>query len=200
MARTRSEAYPENQQLILDRAAELFAARGFPRTSIAELSRACKFSKAWLYHYYDSKEAILYAMLRQHMLDLLAINREALAAEDDPEAQFRAFVRAAVVAYVKTPHKHIVLMNDLDCLPPEQAEEIRQLERELVKTVTALLERLNPALSDHPMLRKPYAMMFYGLINWTYIWYDPSGPVAPERLADLAADLFLNGFRAQPLR
>ena len=62
MARPRSEHYPENQRLILDRAALLFAERGFGRASIAELARACDFSKAWLYHYYDSKEAILYAL------------------------------------------------------------------------------------------------------------------------------------------
>lgn len=197
MARTRSETYPENQQLILDRAAELFADRGFARTSIAELARACEFSKAWLYHYYDSKEAILYAMLRGHILDLLAINQAALDREDEPEAQFRAFIHAAVSAYVLTPHKHTVLMNDLDCLPDEQRKEIQNLERDLVETVTQLLERINPALANHPLLRKPFAMMFYGLINWTYIWYDPAGPVPPERLADLAADLFLNGFRAQ---
>ena len=37
-------------------------------------------------------------------------------------------------------------------------------------------------------------MMFYGLLNWTYIWYDPNGPVAPDEFAHRACDTFLNGF------
>ena len=196
MARTRSESYPENRQLILDRAAELFAARGFPRSSIAELARACAFSKAWLYHYFDSKEAILYAMLDAHMRELKRVSGEAIAGSDDPVRQFRDFVRANVAVYVRAPAKHVVLMSGLDYLPEADRERIRALERELVAMVVALLHRLNPALQAHPILRKPYAMMFYGLINWTYVWYDPAGPVEPDRFAALAADLFLDGFRA----
>lgn len=198
MARTRSVQYPENRQLILDRAAALFAERGFPSTSIAEVAKACDFSKAWLYHYYESKEAILYAMLREHIGELLRVSEQALTSSDDPVEQFRAYVKAAMAVYVRSPHKHVVLMNDLAHLPPEQRAEIRGMERELVERVSRLLERLNPALAASPELRRPYAMMFFGMINWTYTWLRPEGPVSPERFADLAADLFLDGFLSQP--
>lgn len=198
MARTRSLQYPEIQRRILDKAAELFAARGFRGASIAELARACDSSKAWLYHYYESKEAILHAMLKAHMEDLLEMTDRALAASDDPEAQFRAFVRESLALYAAKPEKHVVLMNDLDSLDPAQAEEIRASQRELVETVAGMLQRIDPSLADHRQLRKPFAMMFYGLINWTYIWYDPKGPVAPDELARIAADLFLNGFLSGP--
>lgn len=198
MARTRSLHYPEIQQRILDKASELFAARGFRGASIAELARACESSKAWIYHYYDSKEAILHAMLKAHMEDLLAVTRRALAAAAEPEAQFRAFVRESLALYAAKPEKHVVLMNDLDSLAPAEAEEIRAAERQLVECVAGMLERIDPSLAGHPQLRKPFAMMFYGLINWTYIWYDPRGPIAPDQLARLAADLFLNGFRSRP--
>lgn len=198
MARTRSENYPENRQLILDRAAELFASRGFPRASIAELARACEFSKAWLYHYYDSKEAILFAMLDSHIRELRRISEAAIAASEDPVQQFRDFMRANIVVYARAPAKHVVLMNDLDYLAEAQREHIRQMERDLVDLLSGLLRTLNPGLAAHAVLQKPYAMMLYGLINWTYVWYDPNGAVPPERLADLAADLFLNGFLSQP--
>ena len=45
-----------------------------------------------------------------------------------------------------------------------------------------------------PARRRPYVMSFYGLINWTHTWYRPDGPLSPEAFADLAADLFLDGF------
>lgn len=198
MARTRSQQYPEIRQRILDKAAELFAERGFRGASIAELARACDSSKAWLYHYYDSKEAILHAMLKAHIEELLGVARRVLAAPAEPEAQFRAFVRESLALYAAKPEKHVVLMNDLDSLTTAEAEEIRAGERELVETVAGMLERLDPSLQGDPQLRKPFAMMFYGLLNWTYIWYDPKGPVAPEQLSALAADLFLNGYKSRP--
>ncbi|MBM3489203.1 MAG: TetR/AcrR family transcriptional regulator [Alphaproteobacteria bacterium] len=198
MARTRSDHYAENQQLILERAAELFARQGFARTSIAEVARACAFSKAWIYHYYASKEAILYALLKAHIAELRRVSKAALKVNEQPMHRFRAFIAANLEVYARAPHKHLVLMNELDHLAPEQAEEIRELERELVDLVVGLLLDLNPGLAPHANLRKPYAMMLYGLINWTYVWYDPKGAVAPERLAELAADLFLHGFLSQP--
>lgn len=198
MARTRSQQYPEIRQRILDKAAELFAERGFRGASISELAKACDASKAWLYHYYESKEAILHAMLKAHIEDLLDVARRALAAPAEPEAQFRTFIRDSLALYAAKPEKHVVLMNDLDSLTTAEAEEIRAAERELVETVAGMLERLDPSLAGHPELRKPFAMMFYGLINWTYIWYDPKGAVPPDQLARLAADLFLNGYKSRP--
>ena len=196
MARTRSEWYPENQALILDTAATLFASSGFPRTSIAELAKACNCSKALLYHYYPSKEAILYALLHTHLEELQRITEQALGISTEPQEQFRTLVQASMTVYTKARHKHVVLMNDLGCLPLDQREEIRHLERGLTALVADLLARLNPALAGDSRLRMPYTMMFYGLINWTYVWYDAAGPVGPEELAERATQLFLHGFMA----
>ncbi len=194
MARTRSEHYPANQALILDTAAHLFAAKGFARTSIAELALACGCSKALLYHYYASKEAILYTLLHTHLQTLRTITEQALAMSDDPETQLRALVRASITVYTRCRDYHIVLMQDLDCLPPAHRKEIRHMERELTTQVADLLTRMRPQLRSDSRLCMPYTMMFYGLLNWTYIWYDDTGPVGPEEFADRAADLFLHGF------
>lgn len=196
MGRTRSIHYPENQALILDSAARLFAAKGFARTSIAELARACNCSKALLYHYYASKEAILYALLRAHLERLHDMTAKALATSNDPQIQFRALVQASMAVYVESQDKHIVLLNDLSCLPAAQCDEIRKMERDLTGLAADLLTRLNPALNRAPHLRMPYTMMFYGLLNWTYLWYDAQGPMTPDMFAHHATELFLHGFEA----
>lgn len=196
MARTRSVHYLEHQTLILDTAARLFAAQGFARTSIAALARACNCSKALLYHYYASKEAILYALLCTHLERLHAMTMQALATSDDPEAQFRALVHASMTVYTESQDKHIVLINDLHCLPAEQGDEIRRLERHLTSLVADLLTRINPAIAQVPHLRMPYTMMFYGLLNWTYLWYDAQGPIGPDAFAYCATELFLHGFKS----
>ena len=45
--------------MILARAAELFAHRGYPATSMNQVAEACGFSKALLYHYYRDKYSLL---------------------------------------------------------------------------------------------------------------------------------------------
>ena len=56
--RGRAKNYDDQRELILARAATLFANRGYPGTSMNEVAQACGLSKATLYHYYDDKYAM----------------------------------------------------------------------------------------------------------------------------------------------
>lgn len=200
MARTRSEDYDVKRRLILDKAAALFAERGFRTASLLELARACNGSKSWIYHYYPSKEAILYDILSDHMTTLLETAERELVETREPRSQLRSLLREFLEIYAQARSRHIVLLNDLHNLAEEQQSEIVDLERRVVDIVVALLSRLNPKLMAEPDLGKPVAMMLFGAINWTYTWYRPDGPVSPERFADLAADVFLNGLLAANAR
>jgi hypothetical protein len=42
--------------------------------------------------------------------------------------------------------------------------------------------------------KKIYTMILFGIINFTYTWYDPKGGIGPKEFADTAVELFLNGF------
>jgi AcrR family transcriptional regulator len=193
LARTRAGDWGDKRALIYDRAAELFAEQGFARTSIAELAAHCQASKSWIYHYFPSKEAILYAILHDHMTLLLRTAESELARHQAPEAQLRALLRAFMAIYVRAKAKHVVLLAELGSLPAEQQREIRDLERRVVDLVAEVVRRLDGPLAAGRDVLKPMTMMLFGMINWTYTWYRPDGPIEPEQLADLAADLFLEG-------
>jgi AcrR family transcriptional regulator len=192
VARTRAGDWGDKRALIYDRAAELFAEQGFARTSIAELAAHCQASKSWIYHYFPSKEAILYEILHDHMMLLLRTAESELASHQAPEAQLRGLLRSFMAIYVRAQAKHVVLLAELGSLPAEQQREIRGLERRVVGLVADVVRRLDaPHAERRPIM--PITMMLFGMINWTYTWYRPDGPIEPEQLADLAADLFLNG-------
>ncbi len=42
--------------------------------------------------------------------------------------------------------------------------------------------------------KKIYTMILFGIINFTYTWYDPKGAIGPQEFADMAVELFLHGF------
>ncbi len=50
---------------ILDAARRLFAEEGFHAASVSALAKACRLTKAGLYHYFPSKQAILHALHRE---------------------------------------------------------------------------------------------------------------------------------------
>jgi len=58
--RRRADSYDSKLAQIRDAAAGLFASQGFVRTSMSEVAQACGVSKALVYHYFPSKEALLY--------------------------------------------------------------------------------------------------------------------------------------------
>ena len=50
MARTQAPDYEERRIAIVDKAAELFARRGFTGASLSDLAAACQTSKSLIYH------------------------------------------------------------------------------------------------------------------------------------------------------
>ena len=60
MARTQAKDRGAKREAILEAAARVFASEGFDRASMAALAQDAGISKANIYHYYDSKDALLF--------------------------------------------------------------------------------------------------------------------------------------------
>jgi AcrR family transcriptional regulator len=196
MARSRSENYEDIQLGILANAARLFATQGYERSSIGDLADACKLSRGALYHYFQSKEAILYAMLETHVRGMLKRLDDAVAIADKPTQQLAALIEAAVEYNSSGRHEQIILLNDLQSLGEREQKTIKALERQIVDLVAHVLARIDTRGKLTPATRKVYTMALLGTINYIYTWYDPQGSVKPKQYARMATDLFLNGFLA----
>jgi AcrR family transcriptional regulator len=172
----------------------LFADKGFNVATTTDIANACRMSKSALYHYHKSKEAILYSLLIAHVSQVLAEVQQAVDAATGAEERLRAFLLSLMKSNAGSRSKNIVLLSETDALAPEQHAEIKRLEKRLVRLGSDILKDLNPEVMGHPALRGPYTMFLFGLVNWTYTWYEPGGAIRPEEMAERIADLFLNGF------
>ncbi len=200
MVRPRAENYEERRQELLDAAASMFAEKGFDGASMAQIASSCGVSKALLYHYYKSKEELLYSMLLSHCLLLVRTGEEAVAEagrtfvgsdQDKARAQLDSLVRSLMQLYIESRDKHVVLLNNLHALPQEQQLEIKQLEKNLVGIIKGLLKELKPGATD--AVRTALAMYLMGAVNWTYTWFKSDGPVSHDEYASLATSTFLHG-------
>jgi TetR/AcrR family transcriptional regulator len=193
MARPRAANHDLKRRAILDRSAQLFARRGYARTSMSEIALACGSSKALIYHYYENKEQLLHDLLKAHFVRLEAAVRAADDASAPPAERLRLLVAALLAAYEGADALHKVQINELSSLPPERQQELKSYERRLMDLFAAVLGDINPALANGSCLLKPVTMSLFGMINWSYLWFRPDGPMSRAAYADLVTQMTVDG-------
>src|SRR5438128_7302063 len=90
---TASSAYEKRLAELVETAAEVFCDKGYAAASMRDLSRASGMSLAGLYHYFESKEKLLYLIQKQSFSTILERLKQRLAGVSDPEEQIRVFIR-----------------------------------------------------------------------------------------------------------
>jgi AcrR family transcriptional regulator len=191
MARPQSPDYDKRREAILAGAAQLFAQKGFPGASVAELARTCRTSKSLIYHYFPSKDDILYAVMVEH-LDALAEAADAACANGSAIDKLRALTIAFMRLYASAQNHHKVLLNELDCLPPERRAEVVAKQRRIIQAAETVIAEIAPGGGA-----RVNTMLFFGMINWTHTWFDPAGPFMPEALALRVVEIMQRGVTPQ---
>jgi AcrR family transcriptional regulator len=193
MARTKSDNFEDIRATILDVAASLFAKRGFRNTNIIDIGEACNASKSRMYHYFPSKEAMLAEMLREHVSSLVVIASDLVSAPLDPRTRLRRYFFAHLKYYYEQRDRHTVLIEDVNHLPEDVRVEVDADEQKLVGFLCALLREINAQKFKDRQTATTHAMLMYGMLNWTYTWYQPTGRLSLQTLADQATELCLHG-------
>jgi AcrR family transcriptional regulator len=189
MARPQSPDYDKRRHAIVEAAGHLYARHGFQGASISDLATACGTSKALIYHYFPSKDDILYEVMAAHLDALVDAAAEARRAGSARE-QLRALTLAFMRLYVGAQDSHKVLLNELDNLPPERRAEVVAKQRRIIAVVETLVREIRPDTGSKTL---PLTMLFFGMINWTHTWFRPGGKINPDELAELAVDLMMKG-------
>ena len=199
MARTQAADFEERRVAIVEHAAILFAERGFLGASIADLARACGSSKSLIYHYYAAKEDILFDVMHSHVRALLDAAERIMARRISATEKLRALTSEFMQLYIGAASRQRVLLNELQSLPKSQRAVVIGIQRRLVNIVQAILLEIRPDLSRHAALKRPAAMLYFGMINWTHTWLDPEGRADSAEIAELAANVFLEGILNQKM-
>ena len=189
MARTQAPDYEERRIAIIDKAAELFARRGFMGASVADLAAACQTSKSLIYHYFPSKEDILFEVMSSH-IDQLVEDTHQVAREGGRAAdQVNRLIHAFLSHYMGAASRQKVLLNELAHLPENMRETIVGKQRQVVEVTQKLLTALTPGLAGDPKRARVQTMLLFGMINWTHTWYDPDGAIKIDELAEMVLEL-----------
>jgi AcrR family transcriptional regulator len=193
MARTRADDYDEKRRQMLKNAAGLFAQHGFTGTSITMVANACGVSKALLYHYYDSKEEVLFDILQLHLQTLLETVENAFASTTEPRARLHALSAALLETYRDADAEHQIQIANLQLLPQEKQATLRELERRIVALFAEAIGEALPEVKGSKALLKPLTMSLFGMLNWSYLWFRDGRGLTRDAYARLATELILAG-------
>ena len=194
MARTIAKDHDQKRKQILKTAAKVFADQGFDRASMSLLAKECGISKANIYHYYDSKDAILYDILETYLRKL----RNRICNVDThgmtPEQKLHTAVREILLAYQGADDEHRVQISGMSALSDDQQKLLRGYQRDLVSFVSGILRDVSPDVFDGQTARlRAATMSVFGMLNWYYMWNTGAGSAAREDYADLVSTLTVHG-------
>lgn len=193
MARSIAKDHDEKRAALLKTAATFFAENGYDRASMSELAKACGVSKALIYHYYESKDALLFDIVQVHLSELVeAVENRPPA--DDPVEALRGLTATILSAYRDADAEHKVQLDAISALSDEQQQVLKDLQRRLVSIMSDTVAATAPALFEsRPDLLRPAAMSAFGMLNWLYMWHRDGSGLSREAYADLVADFILGG-------
>ena len=168
---------------IVAAAAELFDRNGYANTKMEDIANELGLAKPSLYHYFKSKDEILFS-IHDEFIELLEhrqIQRD--QAQLVPEQKLLELM-ADILELMETHKAHVrVFFEHFRELPVEQQLSIRQRRDAFEQRVEGVLvegmelgrfDRMDPRLT---------ALAIFGMCNWAYQWFDAGGVLRGREVA-----------------
>jgi AcrR family transcriptional regulator len=185
-----------NREAILNAARSLFAEKGFEATSVQEIVESAGVTKGAMYHYFASKDDLLYEIY--HRLLMMQTRRLEQFAAGKGTAGER--LRAAAVDVIDTSFLHLdeltVFFRSMHLLTQEKRKTVRAERRRYHERFRALVEEGQATgifRGDVPA--DIVVQFFFGTVHQLSTWYHPNGPLATHEVSEYYVSLLLDGLQ-----
>ena len=115
----RQEIMGQTRQLLLQAATEEFAREGYAGANINRISRAAGFAKGTIYNYFDSKRALMLALVDEIARAHFSSVSEGVSQEDDPARRLERFFEAGFAWVTGNLDQAQVMITTLNGPDPE---------------------------------------------------------------------------------
>ena len=181
---------------ILRAAAELFAAYGYHGVGVAQLEKAVGLQRGALYHHIGSKEALLHEISTSQLVVMVEVAERLDREVADPEQRIRQLARAVMDNIAGHRLEWTVHDRDFSALTGERLSQVLDLRARYERVWMSSFQAGVEAGTFLPLADTVAGKGILGMFNYSYIWMDSEGRLAPHKIADLFCDVFLTGIRA----
>ncbi len=186
------------RSVVLGAAARLFRRKGYDATTTRDIAAAARMHAGSPFYHFESKGALLYAVMEEGMRAALARQVLALAqgkadAAPDPAATLRRLVRSHFDTLHGRGRDFIpVMLYEARSLNVRQRAAITRMQRDYESAWAPVLEDLAASgrlRADCAIAR----LLIFGALNWSVQWFDPKKSASLDDLTDAAMALFIQG-------
>lgn len=178
---------------ILQAALSLFHHKGYHATSVQDLADAVGLQKASLYHYFRSKEDLLFPLIERALAGHLSDIREIARAPGSPEEKLETAIAAHVRRITDSGILMQVFMSESRHLGRKEREKINAMADEYRLTLESIVRQ---GLGEGRFAGADAAMATFAILgacNWVPQWFRPGGEKSPEDVAGEFIGLFRRG-------
>jgi TetR/AcrR family transcriptional regulator, cholesterol catabolism regulator len=174
-------------------AARIFHEKGFDATSMDDLARALRLTKAGLYYYIDSKEALLFNIMT-HGMDWVENQVVAPArAEPDPERRLRLILRLHATELLESAHDIPILTDEVAALTPKHRKAILRRKRAYVDLVRDTLDAMKAEGKLRDVDTTVATFSLFGMLLWLPRWCKQPGRLTSEQVVEHITRIALGG-------
>lgn len=181
---------------VLSVAARLIAHDGYEKASIRAIARETRLSQAGLYHYFSSKEELLYK-IQKHTFTVL---RNSLAARLDPSAspaeRLEVMIRNHLEFFISHMNELCVCAFEANKLSGAYHEEVGAIQRDYFRIACSIVEEVltgNPTDRVGALDGKRVTLYLFGSLNWIHMWFDTDRATDVEVLVKELTEMVLYG-------
>jgi AcrR family transcriptional regulator len=181
------------RDMILQAATRLFAAMGFEKTSVRKIAEEVGLSVPGMFHYVPSKEEMLNEIMIGFMDEGYKRLMEIYNSAMNPVEKLETVCKFYVEYYAGHKDQLTILVTEGKSLSPKHRRNFVDKQRVYVKALKGLLGDLAKADLLNPIDTSVLTFIFFGMVNYTYTWYNPQGTMGPDALGDAFSQVFLRG-------
>ena len=173
-------------------AARLFNEKGFLETSMDNISAAAKLSKRGIYHYFSSKNEMLYFISTNFMGLLLKDLKQELGKIEENVAKIQFVISRHIEFYTKYIAEAKTTIHEGHLLPSGYFKIIGEQQRQYYRIVSDILsDFFGGQISEDEL--KVLTFILFGTCNGIYFWYDPKGSMTPKELSGTIIEILCRG-------
>ena len=178
-------------------AVELFARQGYAATSVQQIVEAAGVTKGAMYHYFESKDDLLFGIYDR----LLTLQKARLDEITARGGAVDEVLRAVCVDVVETSIAYLaegtVYFRSAHLLSAPRQQEVTRRRRAYHDEVAEVIQRGQHQGLFRTDIPVPVLIAhFFSDVHYLSQWYSPSGPESATQVAEQLADLFLTGIRS----
>ena len=177
-------------------AVTLFAANGYSNTSVQQIVEAAGVTKGAMYHYFQSKDDLLFAIYDR----LLSLQRahldEIIARGGDADEVLRSACVDVIETSIASMPEGTVFFRSAHLLTPARQQEVTRRRRAYNDEFAKLIQRGQSEGLYRTDIPLPVLIAhFFSDLHYLSTWYSPDGPENASEVAAQLTDLFMISIR-----